>query len=821
MSGLALPARSGIAPAMVSTVVLASVAISIAMLVRGWLYSDMVAKIPWAPDGLPRLALVCGIYWAAYVLVVVTGRSALPLKLLGLGLFAVAVVIPAVPVLSVLLLLGASCAVGALLAGRRIGVSSIGDLALVTTVGLAVYAVVLPILGRWPVNGSWSYLLLLGAPIAAAWRRLPAVLRPLLARADLGVVEVVLLGVVGNFAVIFGLVAALPEIGHDALGLHLHVAAQVREVGHWHYDPARHLFAVIPMGGAFLHGAAYMFGGEAAARLQNVATLLLLLAVVYGAVRARGPRSFALLATLVAASTPLALAEASSLFIDNAWALFLVASVAAILRFEDDPRPGFLDAAALLFGAAMSTKLISVALVPALLLVLAMRWRAWFPTRIAAVRVLAIACVASAPPYVMALLASGNPVFPFYNALFASPFYPAVNFANPKFPGSFDPAVFYRMTFYSDAHVEGLPGSFGFSFLLLLLPVTAWAGLAGRRTERFLLLLLLTFLVVVTGMTAYARYLYPAGFLLAILLGRLLASPSAAGITTRGSVAVAALLSVTLNAAFLSSPAAQVRSFDLPAMVDPHARLEYVRTWAPVRELVDVLNAQDGVPGAVALLGTAPMLAQIDRAAFTNTSYMRGFMKHLEQATSVERFREMIRDLDIAFFVLEGHVSPDLVARVQATATPVYRAGAATLYRVDTRVRFPVAREAGIPFAPGLPGWTQVGNVVLDEATGAVRVSVGDLLYQTIPASGGETYRLAVEARCAEQRTEYRLQVFWLNKEGRSLDLDLLTVPCTPDWKEESALLRAPPTTHLAVVYATGHDAVHVLVRRVSFSARR
>ena len=44
-------------------------------------------------------------------------------------------------------------------------------------------------------------------------------------------------------------VALLPEVGNDALAIHLLVASHVRDFGYWHYDVQRNVLAVTPLAG--------------------------------------------------------------------------------------------------------------------------------------------------------------------------------------------------------------------------------------------------------------------------------------------------------------------------------------------------------------------------------------------------------------------------------------------------------------------------------------------------------------------------------------------------------------------------------------------
>ena len=58
-------------------------------------------------------------------------------------------------------------------------------------------------------------------------------------------------------------VAARPEVGTDALGMHLELAIEMAREHRFRFDVTRHAWAVMPMGADWLYAAAYQFAGEA------------------------------------------------------------------------------------------------------------------------------------------------------------------------------------------------------------------------------------------------------------------------------------------------------------------------------------------------------------------------------------------------------------------------------------------------------------------------------------------------------------------------------------------------------------------------------
>ena len=229
-----------------------------------------------------------------------------------------------------------------------------------------------------------------------------------------------------------------------------------------------------------------------------------------------------------------------------------------------------------LLGAAMAVKLTAAVFVaPAALigLWLAAR-RKQFRTLLQAAAVLA---ALAAPPYVYSLIKTGNPVFPFANTVFRSPYFDTSQpFADPRFAAPISSTTAYDITFRSGSYFEGQGGAAGFQYFLLLIP----AALVIRRRSQWLL-----FGIAGAGTLALfaflpnLRYWYPALPLFSIVIaGFFEAWPKA-------NFAVAAL--ILLNLWFWPAAGLYHRDF---ALFTRQQAADYLRTGAPQLALIERLN---------------------------------------------------------------------------------------------------------------------------------------------------------------------------------------------------------------------------------------
>jgi hypothetical protein len=207
-----------------------------------------------------------------------------------------------------------------------------------------------------------------------------------------------------------------------------------------------------------------------------------------------------------------------------------------------------------------------------------------------------LATALAAWPYANAWFRTGNPVFPFMNALFRSPYFDvAESFTNPLYVVSLRPESIYDLFVSSGRFIEGLDGAAGFHWLLLL-PLIVF-GFVGRRPAAwwFCLSLAVLFFVVVFSQQAYLRYLLPFFFLITVLGGWALGDFSPTRTRRMALLLVGGLLCL-LNLQFRVAGGLINGTLCLPCSIESHARAEYVATYLPDRTVAAYLN--DALPDA-------------------------------------------------------------------------------------------------------------------------------------------------------------------------------------------------------------------------------
>lgn len=567
----------------------------------------------WTQAGLARF----GLFAAGYAVAAAVFRRRLP-AVAAAGAIVFAAAAGGFPALAaVALFLFSSWALGSIIAPGILGM----------LLGVNLYAFLIGFAVHAPVNYPGVYAAAFALPILWRCRRL--------ARHELRIprLEAGWGSWVLGFILLAHLAVALkPESGADALAMHLAIPASVAEHHRWVFDPGHTAWAVMPMQADWAFTAVYLLGGEAAARLLNFAMLGVILVLLAGLVE-RGR----LLQAALFASAPIVQLVTGSLFVENFWAATLFGAFASLVRYRENGELRWAAVSTLLAGAGLAAKYGMLAFLPpwAVLLTLELRRRRH------TMLILALLALGLAP-YIRACLETGNPVFPFFNAVFKSPLFDAErSFVDRRFDQRLKLSTPFDITFHTSRHLEAQDGGWAFQYLLLvplaLVTIRRRAGYA----EASALAIGLVFSVLTLAGQSNARYLYPAIPLLAVSIGGLFARLEGARLRAATAAAAAAGL---LNLWFLPASGWSHKDF-------------FPGRKPPVRELVDHLNRRR--PGEPVLFAETNQIAGFRGRAYTTSWHNQNFLRSLQAARSPAGCLALLQNLGIRRAV--APVQPRLV----------------------------------------------------------------------------------------------------------------------------------------------------------------
>jgi len=593
----------------------------------------LFAQQVWMPEGLVRLAWFGGAYgaWALAVLSFKPRwfvRATLAAAFIGTAILA-GVQAP----LAVLFLFASAWAMG-----RLCGLD--GVLALLAGLSLCSlligFAVLLPV--NYPVVYAVAFavpLVLQRGRLLELWRAEDVEPKGRWALAALGFVLLM------HLAVVLG-----PEVSADGLAMHLAIPASIHAHHQWTFDVRETAWAVFPMAGDWGFTAAYILGGEAAARLFSFGMLLSAAFLVFRLSRRVLPAAPALLSAALFASSPMVQLVTGSLFIENYWAAMLMGAVTAMVRYEENGERRDALTAAVLLGAALAAKYGTLAYLAPTLILLGLELRRRRALRLFAA-IVALILLFGAPPYLGALVQTGNPVFPFFNHIFKSPYFESgAPFVDARFPTPSAIPALFDLTFRTARHFEGQNG--GWTFYCFLFAPLAVLLLRPRRADPGWMATAVGIPAAVLALASQGnvRYLCPVLPLCTVAAAAVLADLKQRGVVCYRATLAAAVTLLALNVYFMPASGGYHKQF----FVFGRDHVEsYLAHCAPVRKVVAWLNEKH--PGEPVVFIETNQIAGLTGRALTTTWHNAAFYSEITAAGTPQQSLDTIRQLGIRLIV--------------------------------------------------------------------------------------------------------------------------------------------------------------------------
>jgi hypothetical protein len=779
--------------------------------------------LPWTGAGLRRYVsfiTVCaalvigGSYWGKRSPLLLGAAVAVGLSLLSGALW---------PLLVTLWFAAASALLGrAVVVKLRIQPSA-DDWPINLLVGTGIYSTAAGLLAHFPVNYPGVYGAALAIPLVLGWHVVVEEGRSLLLRATrgdtAGYIFNKLEAAIAVVALVLFVVALMPEVGFDAFAMHLFAQSHLAQRHQWGFDAGTYVWAVMPMLGDWIFSIGYMLAGETAARLINVGFIFILAWLLRELVLwAGGTVVGARWAVLMFLSTPLTFTESSSLFIESVWASFLVAGTLLILRSSSTsgaPKSE-LPLAGLLLGCALASKAVTFTILPVLLLLLIWTFRTWHKAARWPFLVLGLGMflLIGLIPYVTAWRLTGNPVFPFFNHIFHSPYY-----ADGK--DAFGAAVFnqgvrwdvlYQATFQSEKYLEARAGAPGFQWLLLFLPALILAFTVGHRRALALFAVGVISIAMVFHSTSYLRYVFPAWIMLIAGIGVALDTGFSRYAIVQKLGYIVAAGAVTLNLLFLNA-GGFYWDFALKSATNAASREHYLEGRLPTHSAVELVNRLNTGRAPVAVF-SQPLAAGLSADALYPSWYNFAFQREISSIQSEQDLANVLIRRGVNFVILDSNWNginccgggAEKQAIIERVTEKIAGYGSINVRKIKSDYRFNKELLMNPDFR-SIEGWALAPEAKYDGA-GIILANVASPATQVVGVLPGQRYQNTVVARCAKEPAVGRVQINWLDAESQFINADIKTFECSKAWAEHTMEVTAPSNSINAVVYVAGHTSV-------------
>lgn len=615
----------------------------------------------WDPIGLQRFLIYTICFAGAAVIFTVRTVAIVPCFAAGVLLYTAALV-GVRPVLALLFFALACYGIGLAVLRvlrlddtRRPQAAGLDILAVLAGAGIWGFVVSFLAFTRW--NWALVHGLLLAVPAVAAWR--PAVTRIRIAfrsqpfsrkaTGEYWAMALLLFVLGAQF-----LMSLKPEVSADGIAVHLVVPMHVAVHHGWHFDVSQISWAVTPMTGEWCYTTLYLLGGEFAAKLLPFEFLVLSCILIVLLSRRLVSLPVSLLIAAVYAATPVVQLITGAMFVDMIWATFLFGAASLILYWTESRAPAVLPLSGILLGAAMATKFIAVAfLAPCLMWVFfnCFGWKRGIDRKsLAALLGAIVLCgIIASPPYVTAWVKTGNPVFPYYNDVFRSPYYGTnSNWTDGRWKIPFSWHAPFDVTFRSSRFLESQNGAIGVSWIfLILLFLTAPRSMFTRPVVAALLVGAFVFIYTFSR-ASYLRYLVPAFPLLLFGFASYLRALQKEQPNLYRCIIGVTVATILSGVYLLPSSGYLHKNFCLSPLKFKAEAREYVEQNAPARLLVDYLNrVAPGEPAAFFWVGIAGLRGR----PYTSGTHTFEFFLQCVAARTAEAVRALMLKNGIRHFV--------------------------------------------------------------------------------------------------------------------------------------------------------------------------
>ena len=602
--------------------------------------------------------------------------------------------------------------------------------------------------------------------------------------------------------------------------MHLFIPTALAHRHDWGFNPELYVWALMPKLGDWNFAIGYLLGGETSSRLINVGFIFLDAALCSQLVLwAGGKRTESWWACLLFLTTPLTLMESTAMQVEAIWTAYALAALLWLLRSVSEKTLSrnyiFLSAAALGFAAA--TKAVTLVYLPALFLPIVYRVRILLSS--ASLRQLAtgagIFILLGGIPYLTAYILSGNPFFPFFNEIFKSPFFEAVNFDNKAYIHGVSYDTPYAIVFHSQDFMEGTLGSPGFQWITLLVPSFFVLLFSGDKRGLLLFFVALLSLAAVFHFQSYLRYIFPTCIIISVLATLAISDAKKLNRYLHVGFICSTSFTLALNLLFFSAAVWPYRNIPVLQAFNANGIQRIVETRRPTRKAVTLVNALNETGTPVAFLAK-PFAAGLKAEALYTNWYNTKFDSTVRGVTDRAAFAAAMKRYHSEYLILSDNWGTRETRDIVRSATSaIARFGSVEVRRLSRKKNFPEELLKNTELS-GLLGWSHDASLHQSPAGGVI-VTATKPIFQLVSVQSGETYLNKVTFRCHENKAAFaRTQINWLDADRKFISTSIRVFNCENNWQTAEQHATAPNGATQAVVYGSSSSNTPIEVSRIS-----
>lgn len=283
---------------------------------------------------------------------------------------------------------------------------------------------------------------------------------------------------------------------YDALAKHLPITVYAASTGGWYTNVTESLVYGEPMVLQYTYSAMFLtLGANKALILFNVILFFLLFGVLYYLLHSIYRNTSIWILAVIYFTTPLFISSATTFWLEILPMFFFFTAIAGIGSFDKEKIWNNIELISFLCGCSLFVKLthiFTMAVLGGIMAVICAVYAIKEKQIKAGILKMVCSGLLLILPFIVSLIniwyKIGNPLFPMYNAVFKSPYYPLQNFEDPFTNKlSFSLRSLLDIVFHSVKNVEMNSGALGVYLLFVfLLPVSLLLIKKGNRVKVFI-----------------------------------------------------------------------------------------------------------------------------------------------------------------------------------------------------------------------------------------------------------------------------------------------------------------------------------------------
>ena len=613
---------------------------------------------------------------------------------------------------------------------------------------------------------------------------------------------------------------SFPSVNFDDHVLHLRMWTELLTQQRYTFDIHTVIWSVAPFVVDLLHAGLSLMAGHDARGAMNLALAILLLLLMARILRNwKIPGWAQWLLMVLMASTPMLGQLLLSLQTELVLSVLALAGMRLVIDANGGWRGqhilGVLAIAALCAGIKLPGAFLSVTLLAAL----AVNWWNQRATvtgeehllRWPALFVLIPLSFVALHSYALAWQVTGNPVFPLYNAIFLSPFFPSENFNDSRWIQGFSFLSYLRAFFYTSEFFESGNYTAGWQYLFLL-PIAILASFRSSVPNglRIALVPLLGFGLVMFSATQYWRYLFPvmpiAGvFFAALFIGK--------NLNLRALIVVLIIVCIALNLIFFPRISWTMNSSAAAALAN-EGKNNIIRLYAPAALLTEKINRL--APGARVLYPSdIPYGATLHGSPLYVNWYAPSRGARFSSLKSTNAIGEFLAQEGVDFVItnMSDHRasgSPEASLRdyLARFGSVMAQEGPLLLYRLsETPALYRKVFDLGVS-KRNTPGEIEL---LLPFSEDGILASNEPRVLAVVQAYRAKQARYNVEFNCLSENGFFVAQINW-DKGAAYYRL----IACKPETLSFVEAVPIPIGVSKGLIYVTARDTTSVLIKNIS-----